>query len=521
MDISTLPVEQSPDELRQMAQWLLAELTREREKNQTLQQKIQSLEDALKTSRRWRFGRKSETFRGEERSLAEEDVDADTADLEQQLATLLPEESEKSPASPKRQPLPAEVPREEVRLDLDCHDCPECGHILRPLRDEVSERLEYIPARVVVHRTVRPHYSCPCCETVHAVPLPPQLIEKGQPGPGLLAQVTIAKACDHLPLYRQQKIYLRSGIDIPCSTLGGWFGAVGGALKPLADALRRDLRQQPVLQADETPLLLLNPEKGKSQKGYLWAYTSAAGSERNIVVYDCQPGRSGEYARAMLAGWQGTLVVDGYAGYRALFDEGGVKEAGCWAHVRRKFFEQYKASGSPVAAEALQTIRELYKLERRIKKRPPEQRRRWRQRYAKPRLAAFESWLRIKQQKTAPNSGIRKAIDYALKRWSALLAYLEDGRVPVDNNLTENRIRPVAVGRKNWLFAGSLRAGQRMADILSLLETAKSNGLEPGVWLRDVLTRLPSWPNSRLDELLPYASNPFSYSPGKQKAELT
>ncbi|NIG87834.1 MAG: IS66 family transposase, partial [Serratia symbiotica] len=193
-----------------------------------------------------------------------------------------------------------------------------------------------------------------------------------------LAQVTIAKACDHLPLYRQQKIYLRHGIDIPCSTLADGFGAVGVALKPLAEDLHRDLLQQPLLQADETPLLLLNPGKGKSQKGYLWAYLSAAGSEQSVVVYDCQPGCSGQYAQAMLQGWQGTLVVDSYTGYRALFDKGGVKEAGCWAHVRRKFFDQNKTNGSPVAETALSTIRELYKLERRIRQRPTEQRRRWR-----------------------------------------------------------------------------------------------------------------------------------------------
>lgn len=499
MDIDALFTTQDPHELRVRALTLL----------EAQAHYIQALEDALKAGRRWRFGRKSEAFQGEQRSLAEEDVDADTADLEQQLAAVLPAGKVPPATPPKRQPLPPELPRETVRLDLSSPDCPDCGHALRPLRDEVSERLEYIPARVVVHRTVRPHYSCPCCETVHAVPLPLQLIEKGQPGPGLLAQVTVAKCSDHLPLYRQQKIYLRHGIDIPCSTLAGWFGAVGAALKPLADALRQDLLQQAVLQADETPLLLLNPEKGHSQKGYLWAYVSAAGADRAVVVYDCQPGRSGTYASTMLDSWQGTLVVDGYAGYRALFGEGRVKEAGCWAHVRRKFFDQHKANGSPVAEIALATIRELYKLERRIKQRPAEQRRRWRQRYAKPRLKAFESWLQLKQQKTAPNSGIRKAIDYTLKRWAALLVYLEDGRVPIDNNRTENMIRPVAVGRKNWLFAGSLRAGQRMANILSLLETAKLNGLEPYAWLRDVLTRLPSWPNRRLNELLPYAGNTF------------
>ena len=500
MDIRALFTTHDPYELRVRALTLLDAQT----------QYIRALQEALKANRRFRFGRKSEAFQGKQRCLVEEDVEADGADIEQQLVTLLPGAKDSPSSPPKRQPLPVSLPREAVRLELDSQACPDCGQALRFLREEVSERLEYIPAHFLVHRTVRPHYSCPGCETVHAGPLPAQLIEKGQPGPGLLAQVVMAKACDHLPLYRQQKIYQRHGIDIPRSTLSDWFGAVGAALKPLADALRTDLLAQSVLQADETPLLLLNPAKGKTQKGYLWAYVSATGSACNIVLYDCQPGRSGSYAKAMLAGWKGTLVVDGYAGYQALFEKKEVQQAGCWAHVRRKFFDQYQANASPVAEVALKTIRELYKLERLIKHRPATQRRRWRQRYAKPRLLDFEQWLLVKQQKTAPNSGIRKAIDYALKRWAALLTYLDDGRVPIDNNRTENVIRPVAVGRKNWLFAGSLPAGQRMAVILSLLETAKLNGLDPFIWLRDVLTRLPSWPNNRLHELLPYATNNFS-----------
>lgn len=203
-------------------------------------------------------------------------------------------------------------------------------------------------------------------------------------------------------------------------------------------------------------------------------------------------------------------MVDGYAGYQALFDSGQALEPECWAHARRKFFELFTANKSPVARLALDNIRELYKLERKIKHRPAEKKRRWRQRYAKPRLDVFHQWLMLQQAQTAPNSGLRKALDYTLKRWPALLRYLNDGRVPIDNNRCENCIRPVAVGRKNWLFAGSLRAGQRMASILSLLETAKLNGHDPYVWLRDVLTRLPTWPNSRINELLPYAENRFS-----------
>ncbi|MNH16744.1 Transposase IS66 family protein [compost metagenome] len=265
-----------------------------------------------------------------------------------------------------------------------------------------------------------------------------------------------------------------------------------------------------MLHADETPLSILSPGEGKVARGYLWAYASAEATGHALVWFDCQPGRSGQYARAALDGWQGTLVVDDYAGYKALFAQSGIQEAACWAHVRRKFFEQFTVNKGEVAQEALNRIRVLYQLERKIKHRTPENRRRWRQRYAKPALVAFHAWLLSQHARTPAGSGIYKAIGYTLKRWPALQCYLDDGRVPIDNNRIENAIRPVAVGRKNWLFAGSLPAGQRMATLLSLLETARQNGLEPFIWLRDVLTRLPTWPNSRLRELLPYPENTFT-----------
>lgn len=510
MDIDALLTSQNPDDLRSLALKLLADLERQTQRNQTQAGYIQQLEEALKNARHWRFGRKSEAFQGEQRGLFDEDIEADAADIEQQLVTLLPEPKAEKPAAPKRRPLPPELPRQDIRLAPASDGCPDCGHALRFIRDEISERLEYVPARFIVHRHIRPQFSCEHCDTVVSAALPAQLIEKGQPGPGLLAQVVSAKCLDHLPLYRQQAIYQRSGVDIPRSTLAGWFGAVGAALKPLADALHHDLLQHPVLQADETPLSLLDPGKGKTRRGYLWAYITAQSADRSIVLYDCQPGRSGQYARDVLEGWRGTLVVDGYAGYQALFDSGQALEAGCWAHARRKFFELFTANKSPVAKLALDAIRELYKLERKIKQRPADKKRQWRQRYAKPRLEVFRQWLVLQQPQAAPNSALRKALDYTLKRWPALLRYLNDGRVPIDNNRTENCIRPVAVGRKNWLFAGSLRAGQRMASILSLLETAKLNGHDPYIWLRDVLTRLPAWPNNRISELLPYAENSFS-----------
>ncbi|HBE5680230.1 TPA: IS66 family transposase [Escherichia coli] len=527
---------QNPDELRRLATELLTAQAREYEQrlhnlntvNSTLEQRIhdlhaamqaektayeqriRELEEALKLAQQWRFGRKSERLPAGQKPLADEDAASDEADITRQLRDLLPPE-EKTGKKPVRQPLPAHLPREETVLAPgtgpgDGHPCPGCGAAMRHIRDEVNEVLEYVPAHFVVKRTVRPQYGCPDCDTVHSAALPAAIIDKGQAGPGLLAQVVIAKVLDHLPLQRQQKIYAREGVQLPVSTLADWFGQTAAALK-------RDLLTQPVLQADETPLQILDTQKGKAKKGYLWAYVSAAGSVRDIVVYDCRSGRGGEYARAMLAGWSGTLVVDGYAGYSALFRGGqegeppepsGIREAGCLAHVRRKFMDLYRMNGSPGAREALEQIRALYILERTIRSRPAEQKRRWRRRYARPRMEAFHAWLSAGEKTSAPGGALHGAITYALKRWAALTTYLDDGRVPLDNNRCEQMMRPVAQGRKSWLFAGSLRGGERMAELLTLLHTARLNGLEPVAWLRDVLEKLPSWPASRLDELLPY-----------------
>ncbi len=253
----------------------------------------------------------------------------------------------------------------------------------------------------------------------------------------------------------------------------------------------------PILHADETPLPVLLPGKGQTQRAYLWTYVSGRDHAPAVVYYELHPGRSGRYAESCLKNRpEGTLVTDDYAGYNAL-------------HARRKFFDYYQASQSPVAKQALDGIRELYKLERKIRLRPPDKRRQWRQRYARPWLDEFRSWLQTCQAKTAPHLGLHRAITYTLKRWAALVCYLNDGHVPIDNNRAENAIRAVAVGRKNWLFAGSLAAGQRAAMVMSLLETAHANGHDPWVWLRDVLCRLPTWPNNRLNELLGHVFNPL------------
>ncbi|EAA7842945.1 IS66 family transposase [Salmonella enterica] len=341
-------------------------------------------------------------------------------------------------------------------------------------------------------------------------PLPAQIIDKGQPGPGLLTQVVINKYQHHLPLTRQQCIFAREGVDIPRSTLSSWVGAVGVALTPLAEALHQELLTRDVLHADETPLTVLNAKTKKAERHYLWTYVSGESTGPAVVLFDCCPGRGKQYPQHILDGWQGHLMVDGYAGYHALFDgENPATELGCWAHARRRFHDVYSVTKNKQAAAAIMTIRKLYRCERRMKQAAPHQQIKYRRRYAGPVLREFRRWLDETLPRTPPGSGLHKAISYTLKRWPALTRYTQDIRLPVDNNRAENVIRPVAVGRKNWLFAGSPAASQRAATIMSLLATARLNGIDPHQWLYSVLTRLPEWPNARLRELLPYPENHF------------
>lgn len=333
-------------------------------------------------------------------------------------------------------------------------------------------------------------------------PVAPALIERGQAAPSLLAQVVIAKYVDHLPLYRQEAVYARSGIDLTRSTLAEWIGAVGFHLQPLVERLRALMLEQAVLHADETPLAVLDPGTGKTHRSYLFAYRSTAGPP--LMVFDYAPSRSGKHARQFLGDWRGALMVDDKAGYKALFRE-GVTELACWVHVRRKFVEVAQASGSAVAEEAVRRIGVLYRIEAEARDLAPEARQARRQAYARPAVEALHTWLVELSVKVLGGSALSKAVHHALGRWPALVRYLEDGGYPIDNNPVENVIRPVAVGRKNWLFAGSHSAWQRAAAIMSLLATAKANGLDPHAWLTDVLTRLPTTKQRDIDSLLPLA----------------
>ncbi|HED5898382.1 TPA: IS66 family transposase [Salmonella enterica] len=507
MDITELLSTNDPDTLRQLALSLLEE---NRQKDASLSEKdhqIHQLKEALMLARQQRFGRQAESFSGLQRSLFEEDADADIASAETQLARLLPETEEKK-ACPARKPLPAHLPREDTVIRPESGTCPDCGQPLRHIRDEISERLDYIPAQFVVKRYVRPQYGCDGCQRVVSGCLPAQIIPKGIPEAGLVAQVLVSKYCDRQPLYHQQQVFVRAGVELPVSTLAGWVGAASVWLMPLAELLCTELLSRPVLHADETPLQILNTKKdGKVQNGYLWAYVSGETTGDGVVCFDGQPGRAARYPEAWLAGWSGTLVTDGYAVYHSLKNGSNILNAGCWAHARRGFAALYKANRDPHAGTALKMIHGLYSLEKKIRHRSPEKRRQWRQRYAKPQLNTLWAWLTAQEQKCAPGSALHKAIKYALSHKTELSRFVDDGALPLDNNRCERAIRQVVMGRKTWLFAGSLQAGYRAAAVMSLLETARLNGVEPYGWLKQVLERLPSLPEERLHELLPFAKN--------------
>ncbi|ECF7008055.1 IS66 family transposase, partial [Salmonella enterica subsp. enterica] len=350
----------------------------------------------------------------------------------------------------------------------------------------------------------------------------PQIIDKSIATPALLAHILISKYADHLPLYRQSLIYQRSGVYLSDSTLADWVGRCGVQLRFLVNRLIKLMLIQPIVHADETPVKVLNgygmkDAKGKLKQGYVWAYVTPQHSPIKAVVYDFAQGRGSEHPNAFLKGFKGKLICDGYNGYKSLFGR-GVIEVGCMAHARRKFHELHVTGQSLVSIEALELFQSLYAVEREIderfeKNQTPLPRdaqivRQVRQQKAKPIADKLYAWLQQKRLGTTKNASITKAIEYCLKRWQALTRYLDDGNLPIDNNWAENQMRPWALGRKNWLFAGSLESGQRAANVMSLVQSARLNGIDPYAYLADVLRRLPTHPDSQIDELLPHCWKP-------------
>jgi transposase len=472
--------------------------------------KIQKLALELAYLKRMRYGAKSEALTAEQKSLFEEDADQDLAAVQAELDTepaVAETSARKQRARAGRQPLPEHLERIEVRHNPEPCICGQCQSELVKIGEDISEQLDIEPARFFVVRHIRPQYACRTCETVQAAPVEPAIIDGGMAAPGLLAWVAVSKYLDHLPLYRVEQIAARQQVLLARSTLSDWIGRLGVALQPLSDRLAEKLHERLSLHADETPVQQLDPGKGKTKRAYLWAYRSNdLDGGPPIVVFDYQTSRSGQHARDFLEDWRGHLMVDDFSGYKKMLIGENITEQACFAHARRKFFELQAAGGHPVAAEALTRIGRLYAIEAEAREYTVTERARLRAEQAQPELQSLHDWLLALRPNVANGSGLSKAIDYTLRRWPAFACYGQTGDLPIDNNPVENAIRPIAVGKKNWLFCGSERAGRRAAAIQSLLATAKLNGLDPSAWLKATLENLPAWPNSRIDELLPIRS---------------
>ena len=513
--------------LRDLVKRIQAELKFERVRNEALNHQVAQL-------KRWRFGSSAESIDSSTQAVLFDAIVADTG-LEE-LAAI--EAAKPSAAAPKakgqavRQALPASLPRIDRHHELGATHC-ACGQAFKRIGEEVSEQLDCVPAQFFVLRHIRGKYACACCQTVQAAPMPAQMIDKGIPAAGLLAQVAVAKVDDHLPLYRQTEIYARSGVHIPRSSMAQWLGICGVRLEPLAAALKEFVLGHSVIHVDETPVALLAPGRGKTKKAYVWVYRTTdfmatdgtdertdegqdAGKEAGknqgkgrAVLYDFTLSRSGEHPRRILEGFSGTLVSDDFSGYHALHRQ-GVRAALCMAHARRKLFEAFELNGSPIAGQAVALIAKLYEIEREAKTLKPEDRLQLRQHQSKPVADALHGWLKTQRLLLVKADATAKAMDYALSNWTALTQFLGDGEVPIDNNAAENAIRPLALGRKNWLFVGSQRAGERAAVLMSLIESAKLNGHDPWAYLKDVFERLPTLKHRDLAQLLPHNWQPAS-----------
>jgi transposase len=474
--------------------------------------KIESITFQLAQLKAWKFGAKTERMNAEQRNLFEETFAADQASLEAQLAALQGSTPSTNPPQkeprrqPKREALPPHLARVDQRIEPEDTNCPtpECGQPMVRVGEDISERLDIIPAQFFVQRQIRGKWACKCCQLLVQEPAAPQVFDNAMPTPGLQAHTAVSRFVDHIPYYRQEQINARSGVHTPRSTLAGWSGHTGAQLVPLYEAHRDFVLSAPVLHADETPVSLLDPGAGKTKKAYMWAYARGVFDPEPGVVFDFCPGRGGKYPSKFLGGWFGTLVIDAYGGYGGALSLEGRHTAYCFAHARRKFDELFKANASPVAAEAIQRIAWLYRIEADARALSSQERLQMRQERSKPLWEALHLWLQLERTRVPDGSAIAKAIDYSLNHWTGLGRFLLDGDVPLDNNHCENQMRPWALGRRNWLFIGSQLAGERAAVVTSLLHSAKLNGHDPWAYLKDILTRMPTQLNSRLDELLPH-----------------
>ena len=475
---------------------------------------IEKLKLTIKKLRHEQFGQSSE--RGAlldqlELQLVDLEENAAQAETAAQLAAAatitVPSFERRRPA---RRPLPEHLPRERIVYPAPAA-CPCCGGSrLRKIGEDVTETLELIPRQWKVIQHVREKFSCRACEAITQPPAPSHPIARGRAGPKLLAHILFAKYGLHLPLNRQSDVYEREGIDLDVSTLADWVGAAAATLMPLVDVIRTHVFAAERIHADDTTVPVL--AKGKTRVGRLWTYVRDdrpfAGPDPPAAVFFYSRDRGGEHPEQHLTGYAGLMQADAYAGFTKLYEAsrktGPIIEAACWAHGRRKFFDLARLSKAPIATEAVKRIDALFAIEREINGLMPQERLRVRQERSRPLIIELQTWLREQRARLSKNSDTTKAINYSLNRWDAFTRFIDDGRLCMSNNAAERELRGVALGRKNWTFAGSDEGGRRAAAIYTLIATAKLNDVDPQAWLADVLARLPDHPAKRIHELLPW-----------------
>jgi transposase len=504
--MTTTPGELPPDldTCHQLIRELLDSLAEQAHLNEKLQHQLEQL-------LRQRYGRKTEKLDPAQLLLFAREIlaaeEATTPDTPTQADTA----SAPAPSSPPqknghgRKPLPASLPRRPVLHDVPAEKlpCPDCGTLRTRIGEEIREQLEFVPASLVVLKHIRPKYACKCCEgNIIIAERLAEPIEKGLPGPGLLAQVAVSKYADHLPLYRQEGIFHRHGVELPRQTTCDWMAVCADLLEPIWKVMHRLILESRVVQTDDTPVTVLDPVVGRFL-GRLWVYLGDR--DHPYVVYHFTEDRSGNGPQQMLEGYEGYLQADAYSGYDGLFTDGKIYEVGCWMHARRKFYEA-RTTDPPRAHQALAWISLLYDLEEEAREKKLDDARRYALRQEKSRsmLRKLKEWLdQEEQRKVLPKSPIGEAIGYALNHWSALERYLEAGFLEIDNGASERAMKPVAIGRKNWLFAGSTAGGRTAAILMSLCTTCKNLKVDPLAYLTDVLGRVSTHPARRIEELLP------------------
>jgi transposase len=472
---------------------------------------IEKLKYTIRKLRHERFGQSSE------RSVLLDQLELQLADLEEDAAQVKAAAAVETIAVPSferrrpaRRPLPAHLPRERIVYPASAV-CPCCGDgRLRKIGEDVTETLELVPRQWKVIAHVREKFSCRACEAITQPPAPSHPIARGRAGPRLLAHVLFSKYGLHLPLNRQSDVYAREGIDLDVSTLADWVGAAAATLMPLVEVIRAHVFAAARIHADDTTVPVL--ATGKTRTGRLWTYVRDdrpfGGPDPPAAAFFYSPDRGGEHPEQHLAGYAGLMQADAYAGFNRLYEAnrkaGPIIEAACWAHGRRKFFDLARINKAPIAAEAVERIDALFAIEREINGMTPQERVRGRQERSRPLVVALQAWLREQRARVSNNSETGKAIDYSLKRWPAFMRFLDDGRLCMSNNAAEREVRAVAIGRKNWTFAGSDEGGRRAAAIYTLIATAKLNDIDPQAWLADALARLPDHPAKRIHDLLPW-----------------